>query len=272
MMESLYERSMRDGGDRAAVRVLAIAMAALIAPSAFAMFVPVDDVVRVDGVVAPEEVVRVQAADDAWVKLTDDLKGRSLAEGEALGSYRYDIETDRSRYEARRLQESFDTYAGIGRGSQLVVDDRDEKMLGFSAELDARQERLKPRPLVAPRAGVVLRAAVPPGEYTWLKKGDTILEMFRDDRVVLRARVPPPKTAELAIGMSATVENERTGERVPGRVRRVFFAADRDEGVTMLVDVESQGARRWKCGLPLVGRILVERKPLWVLLREIFVR
>jgi len=40
----------------------------------------------------------------------------------------------------------------------------------------------------------------------------------------------------------------------------------------MLVDIESGGAARWKCGLPLVARVLVERKPLWVLLREIFVR
>jgi HlyD family secretion protein len=272
MLESLYDRSMRDDGDRGALRVLAQVLVAVCLPFVGALFVPVDDVVRVDGVVEPEAVLPVQASEDSWVRFDGDPRGQTLAEGQVLGSMRYELVTERHRYETAHLREQLAAFETATRGLRTALDERGERMTQLTTALAERQERVRERPLVAPHAGVVLTAGVPPGEYTWRKKGDLILELFRDDQLVVRGHVPPHKSAALAVGLPATLENERTGERVAGRVRRVFFADEGSRGIAVMVDVEGDEAARFRCAQPLVARIHVGHQPLWALLRELFVQ
>jgi len=85
MLKSLYERSMRDGGDRHANRVLAISMVVVAVLALAVGMVPIQQVEQLTGEVVPAAVHSIMAPADGWVEVDGDIEGRRVEADETLG-------------------------------------------------------------------------------------------------------------------------------------------------------------------------------------------
>jgi hypothetical protein len=280
MLERLYERSMGQDDDRQAIRVLSRTLLAVTAALAGLLLLPMDQVVQGRGTVVPAEVTQLRATDDCWVRLDDDYEGQRVQEGQVLGTRLGELDTERVRHELRQRQEEL----LLLKQGQLVAgsdwtrprqEPRDtqastQRIALLEREVAWMEQQRQPEALRASHAGVVLSVGARSGSYTWMPKGALIAEYFSEDALVVRAGVPAHKVAEVSGAEDVILENERTGDRFHGRVKRVFYTeVDQGARLEARVDIVTD-EQPLKPGLPLKVSIITQVKPLASLLRDVF--
>lgn len=239
MLESLYERSMRAGTDRRAVRYLLGALLVAAALFAAVLAIPIDQVMELSGEVVPASTARIVAPGDGWVCLDRSLEGRRVAQGQPLGRW------TRREASCRDL-------------------DRD---------LDGDLDNSEVRRLVAPVSGVVLAAPLGSGQPSFARAGQLVAELFRDEDLVVRATLPADPALPLDRVAQVALE-PAGGERRGARVLRSFYrrAGEGGESLETAVDLAPVGGPPLRPGARHRVHLIGEPRPLGRLLGDIFLR
>jgi RND family efflux transporter MFP subunit len=99
--------------------------------------------------------------------------------------------------------------------------------------LDQSRTRLTYCHITAPVTGMVARRLADPGDLA--VPGKPLVEIIRQERVRVRAQVPPEDLPDLAVGQTVTLSLDRT--RVDARISRVFPAMDPSHLATFEADL-----------------------------------
>jgi multidrug efflux pump subunit AcrA (membrane-fusion protein) len=112
--------------------------------------------------------------------------------------------------------------------------------------LDLARRELVRVPVIAPRAGIVVRVACAAGGE--VAEGNEILAILPSDGIVFEARIDPAIAPRVRVGQPATIEDGRAGPREVAVSRVLPFAGEGDQRTLFWLSAKPGGAA------PQIGR------------------
>jgi hypothetical protein len=277
MIDTIYTRSIASQGNAYFFRLIALSLAGIVLLLAAFLNLSIKEVIATSGTVVPGATTKIVAEEDLWIKLARPLEGMQVRAGETIATARGTLNDDELREridgkrEQMRLLEAQQTLAAAGADTGRAQALAAEIAL-LRREIAQLERQLQPQPLLAAHDGELLSVTADAANYTFVRKGQPIAEIFQPESLLLRARIQPYQAGQIQPDSAVFVEDRRSRLRVPGRIARTFYAAGQNGAETeVVVEILVEQLAQFKLGMELDVRIVTAERKLWAILGDVFV-